>query len=400
MQRAVGVTPHGRKHHDSRWSLADHGADRALLRAQTQVPADARTGVDRAILGEDRTADIGDVEVPKVLWVERCLRPLAQLSSGDLRHRRSLGIHGFAAERLPDVLRPVHAPDHLLPDAGVLLRSWLRRSVRCLAVAVVDEEFRHPRLAALYDALDPDRGDLQPYVDLVAQLGAHRVLDVGCGTGELGLLFAAAGCDVVGVDPAAASLAVARAKPEAERVRWIDGDATSVSVTDRDIALLTGNTAQAITDSGQWAMTLEAIHASLRPGGHLAFETRDPVARACEQWTRAATHRVSDVPGTGRVESWVEVTEFDWPLVTICWTWVFAGDEASLTSSSTLRFRERSEVVDDLHATGFDVIDPRRRRPSRSGARLPRPSARSSPAARRLGARVRTQATVLFTGLG
>jgi SAM-dependent methyltransferase len=228
-----------------------------------------------------------------------------------------------------------------------------------LAVAVVDEEFRHPRLAALYDALEPDRGDLQPYVELVAELGAHRVLDVGCGTGELALLLTARGCDVVGVDPAPASLAVARAKPDAERVRWIDGDATSVPVTDRDVAVLTGNTAQAITDTDQWALTLQSIHACLRPGGHLALETRDPAARAWEQWTRAATHRVSDVPGEGRVESWVEVTRVVWPLVSFCWTWVFARDGASLTSNSTLRFRERSEVLDDLQASGFDAIDVR-----------------------------------------
>ena len=163
-------------------------------------------------------------------------------------------------------------------------------------------------MAALYDALDPDRGDLAAYVDLVVELGAHGVLDVGCGTGNLALLLAARGHDVVGVDPAAASLAVAKDKPGAHRVRWIHGDATSVTVADRDVVLLTGNTAQAISDPGQWAVTLRAIHACLRPGGHLAFETRDPTAQAWEQWTRAATCRVHDVPGTGEVESWVEVT--------------------------------------------------------------------------------------------
>lgn len=226
-------------------------------------------------------------------------------------------------------------------------------------MVVVDEEFRHPRLAVVYDALDPDRRDLQAYVDLVVELGADRVLDVGCGTGRLALMLAARGCDVVGVDPAAASLAVARAKPGAPRVRWVDGDAMAVTVTDRDVALLTGNTAQAITDSGRWATTLEAIHASLRTGGHLAFETRDPAARAWEQWTREASLQVSDVPGTGKIESWVEVTAFEWPLVSIRWAWVFARDGARLISNSALRFRDRSEIESDLHAHGYEVVEVR-----------------------------------------
>lgn len=224
---------------------------------------------------------------------------------------------------------------------------------------MVDEEFGHPRLAALYDALLHDRGDLGAYVDLVVELGAGRVLDVGCGTGSLALLLAARGCDVIGVDPARASLAVARGKAGADRVLWIDGGATSVTVADRDIALMTGNTAQAISDPGQWTATLQAIHACLRPGGHLAFETRDPAARAWEQWTRAATCQVHDVPGTGEVESWVEVTAVEWPLVSFRWTWSFASDGATLTSTSTLRFRERLEVERDLRANGYELVEVR-----------------------------------------
>ena len=234
---------------------------------------------------------------------------------------------------------------------------------------MVDEEFRHPRLAALYDALDPGRGDLAAYVDLVVELGADRVLDVGCGTGRLAVLLAARGLDVIGVDPAAASLSVARDAPGADRVRWIEGDATSVTVSDRDVALLTGNTAQAICDPGQWSATLQAVHACLRPGGHLAFETRDPAARAWEQWTRAGTWRVDDVPGTGEVEHWVELTGVEWPLVSFRWTWIFRRDGAVLTSSSTLRFRDRLEVERDLHAHDFEVLE-LRGAPDRPGQEL------------------------------
>ena len=90
-----------------------------------------------------------------------------------------------------------------------------------------DATFDDARLAALYDPLDPDRSDLDAYVALVDELGARSVLDIGCGTGVFALLLAARGCDVVGVDPAGASVDVARAKPGADAVRWVVGEAAA-----------------------------------------------------------------------------------------------------------------------------------------------------------------------------
>jgi ubiquinone/menaquinone biosynthesis C-methylase UbiE len=64
------------------------------------------------------------------------------------------------------------------------------------------------------------------YAALIEEFGARTVLDVGCGTATFACLLVARGIEVVGVDPATASLEVARAKPGADRVRWIHGDAT------------------------------------------------------------------------------------------------------------------------------------------------------------------------------
>jgi SAM-dependent methyltransferase len=231
---------------------------------------------------------------------------------------------------------------------------------------MADECFGHPRLAAIHDPLDPDRGDLDAYVRMAEELGARRVLDIGCGTGVFALLLADRGVEVVGVDPAEASLDVARGKPGAERVRWVHGDASALPPLRVDLATMTANVAQAIVAPQTWQETLRRAYRSLRPGGHLMFETRVPARRAWEEWNRERSCRVTDVPGVGGVESWVEVTDVSLPLVTFRWTYVFAVDGQVLTSESTLRFREREEAEADLTAQGY-VVDDVREAPDRPG---------------------------------
>ena len=114
---------------------------------------------------------------------------------------------------------------------------------------------------------------------------------------------------------------------------------------------MTGNTAQSISDPEQWAATLRAVRASLRGGGHLVLGTRDPAARAWEDWARA-TPTVSHVPGEGSVTRGIEVTGVSGPLVSFRWTWVFERDGTTLTSTSTLRFRDREELATDLRSSG------------------------------------------------
>jgi 2-polyprenyl-3-methyl-5-hydroxy-6-metoxy-1,4-benzoquinol methylase len=66
---------------------------------------------------------------------------------------------------------------------------------------VPDAIFAHPRLGPIYDASDGPREDLAAYLSIAAELGADRVLDVGCGTGCLAVLLAQHGYTVVGADP-------------------------------------------------------------------------------------------------------------------------------------------------------------------------------------------------------
>jgi SAM-dependent methyltransferase len=234
---------------------------------------------------------------------------------------------------------------------------------------MADAIFEDPRLAGVYDALDPDRRDLDVYVDVAMALGARSALDVGCGTGTFACLLARRGVEVTAVDPAAASLAVARAKPEAEAIRWLLGDATTLPPLQVDVAFMTANVAQVFLTDTEWAATLRAIRDRLRPGGWLVFETRDPARRAWEEWTPELTRTVIDVPGVGEVESSTELCEASRDLVTFRTTIAFRRDALALTSRSTLRFRSRAEVETSLVAEGFSLVEVRDA-PDRPGREL------------------------------
>ena len=224
---------------------------------------------------------------------------------------------------------------------------------------MVDALFGVPRLAGVYDALDAGRGDLEHYVAMVGEFGARRVLDVGCGTGELACWLGRLGVEVVGVDPAAASLEVAKGKEFADQVRWIHGDATTLPPLEVDLAVMTGNVAQVFLTDEEWAATLHGVRDALRLGGRFVFETRDPARRAWEEWTREHTHGVTEIPGVGEVERWGDLVEVAPPFVSFRHTYVFRSDGAVYTSDSTLRFRERDEVEASLTAAGFAVDDVR-----------------------------------------
>ncbi len=227
-----------------------------------------------------------------------------------------------------------------------------------------DAIFAEPRLAQIYDAVDDDRSDLDAYLAMAMEFNAQRVLDIGCGTGTLACLLAARGPEVIGADPAQASLDVARRKPHADKVRWLHTPAAGLPATlQADLAFMTGNVAQVFVTDQDWATALTAARNALRPGGRLVFETRDPAQQAWRQWDQ--TRRLV-LTSTGPVEMWTELTEADGDRVSFHTTFNFKNDGAVLTSQSTLRFRGRDQLTTALTAAGL-LVDEVRDAPDRPG---------------------------------
>lgn len=234
---------------------------------------------------------------------------------------------------------------------------------------MADAHFEVPRLAELYDVLDPDRSDLLVYRDIARELDARRVLDIGCGTGTFACMLAEEGVAVTGVDPAGASLDVARIKPGAERVTWVHGDLRALPILQVDLATMTGNVSQVFLTDHEWSGALKVCHRVVRPGGHLVFESRVPEDQAWLRWTPELTYTSTDVAGVGPVEYWVEVTEVLSGIVSFRSTFVFGADGARFVSNSTLRFRNHAELARSLEQVGFEVSEVRDA-PDRPGREL------------------------------
>jgi len=220
---------------------------------------------------------------------------------------------------------------------------------------VLDGEFNEPRLAQVYEVLCLWGESDQFFLNLANEAPASDILDLGCGTGQITLNLARAGHTVTGVDPALASLEVARQKPDADRVTWIHGRATDVPTDTFDLALMTNHVAQFLTGDDEWMGTLVDVHRALKPGGRLVFDSRDPAARGWEHWNPIDTRKEVALPDDELLLHWGEVTALEGENVTFALHYMFSTGTKEFISRSTLRFRPEQTLCTTLAAAGFDI---------------------------------------------
>ncbi|PZS33902.1 MAG: hypothetical protein DLM58_06775 [Pseudonocardiales bacterium] len=137
----------------------------------------------------------------------------------------------------------------------------------------------------------------------------------------------------------------------------MEGDATALPSIECDAVTMSANVAQFITDPNQWHASQLGIRNVLAPSGHAIFETSNPAARGWAHWTREQTFERITLPTGESAERYSEVKDVSWPLVQFAWTFTFGSDDATVTSTSTLRFRERDEVEADLLRVGLQVVE-------------------------------------------
>ena len=210
------------------------------------------------------------------------------------------------------------------------------------------------RLLTLYDGDNPDGADHVFYRALADRLDAHRIVDLGCGTGMLTATLARAGRSVTGIDPSANMLAIARERTGADAVDWVLGDATAIAPGSADLVIMTGNVAQHLA-GGAWPAALRALRAGLIEGGRLAFESRNPDDRAWESW--AAEPPATRETAFGPLTEWLEFgpMSIDGAIEMRAHN-VFEQTGEHVVETQTLVFRSAPALRADLEAAGLSVV--------------------------------------------
>jgi SAM-dependent methyltransferase len=147
----------------------------------------------------------------------------------------------------------------------------------------------------------------------------------------------------------------ARRRPDIE---WVQGTLADAGFdAEFDLVVMTGHAFQVLLSDDEVRGFLLGARRALVPGGHLAFETRNPRVRPWETWTPEAVTEVVDENGT-LVRTWGEVVSVDGELVTfVAWFESPAWEEPRV-SRSTLRFLPAGSLDHFLTQCGF-VIDER-----------------------------------------
>lgn len=221
----------------------------------------------------------------------------------------------------------------------------------------------HPEFVQLYDVDNAGLWDTEFYCDLVLQLQARRVADIGCGTGVLAVELGQRGVEVTGVDPSQVMIDVGQQRVQQENVsdtvRLIRGTAAELATSRFDAAVMVGHVAQYFLRRTDWDEALAEAYRALAPGGYLAFESRNPDGAEWDAWDEDSTRETQPHPEGGEFTSWLEVADVqrdatDGDIITARGHHLMP-DGRHLIADEPLRYRPQSVLTASLEQAGFEV---------------------------------------------
>ncbi|MDB4992411.1 MAG: class SAM-dependent methyltransferase [Parcubacteria group bacterium] len=217
------------------------------------------------------------------------------------------------------------------------------------------QQFINPLLVSAYDAMNSFGADGVFWVREIERLAPKTIIDLGCGTGLLTCELARKGYQMIGIEPAGAMSDIARTKPDAEKVQWIEGGYEKFDGLQADMVLLTSHVAQFFLEDSEWEKMLDAAANALTPGGNIVFDSRTPIFPPYQTWpTEKSPRRVEDSTH-GPIDWYYKLLGIENNRVRYQLHFHFINSGERIISTDELIFRSQEEFTKSLEGAGFDV---------------------------------------------
>jgi len=215
-------------------------------------------------------------------------------------------------------------------------------------------EFSDPRLVALYDTANALGDDSDFFCNIAKKLSSSSIIDLGCGTGLLTCELAKRGHKMIGIEPSEEMLNVAQHKKYSEQVRWIKGGYEKLEGLQAEMVLMTSHVAQFFTDDKEWQKMLKATNKALKPGGYIIFDSRNPLTKPWEKWTRETSSKKFDT-SNGEIEMWYQLLKLENNCVLYEIHYFFIKTNKELVSVNKLIYRSQEDIIQSLSDAGFMI---------------------------------------------
>ena len=210
--------------------------------------------------------------------------------------------------------------------------------------------------------------DLPAYARLAERFGGP-VLDVGCGTGRVGMALAERKLRIVGIDSSEPMLVRAKekakkAKVDASQVSFQNADVTTFDLGEQfALAIFAYNGFMHLLEQKQQLAALERIAAHLKPGGGAAIDLPNPVEMfQTDDTPNVVLERTFDDPETGEPVMQQSVASVNRATQTMTVTWLYDRISAEGTLNRhvvplTLRYTMAAEMRLLLRLAGLDQAE-------------------------------------------
>lgn len=209
-------------------------------------------------------------------------------------------------------------------------------------------------VAGYYDALYPDF-ESPLVIDFLESLGhpGGSVLELGIGTGRIGLPLAEHGYQVHGVEASTGMIEVLRGKPGSDKLKITEADFTTMDLGEKfDVVLAPFNVLCCPLTQQDQKRTMQSIARHLNPGGVAVIETFDPAE------FHTQTQQITNTHPLGEDEVLLEnIRTLPEAQIMIVVNSLFRKSAAPQVSTLTMRYLWPSEIDLMADVAGMEIVN-------------------------------------------